>query len=58
MEQELVGILHHDRKNWSAYVQIDGRYVKNWIWDRFRELPEGALVKVSVEVLDPHPTQK
>lgn len=52
---ELLGPLSHDRNGWSEYVAVDGIYVKSWIWDRLREIPEAAIVRVSVEIIDPQP---
>jgi hypothetical protein len=52
---ELLGPLRHDTKGWHEYVIVNGVFVKHWIWDRLHEIPEGAVVRISVEVLDPHP---
>ena len=48
------GILVKGR--WSSYIG-HGPFVTKWFEDRLREMPDGAYVRFTAEVLDPHPEE-
>lgn len=51
----LEGVINHDRLSYPDYVRVDGWTVKDKIFDYLGKIPEGAYVKVEIEVLDDRP---
>lgn len=51
----LIGKIRHDYLGWANHVTIGNKRIEYWIWDRLAQIPEGALVRIDVEVIDPHP---
>lgn len=55
---DLEGIIKADHLEYKDYVIVGGRFVKNWIWYRLAEIPDGSYVKISIEIMDvPHDQQ-
>ena len=50
---EMLGILRLDR--WGN--RIDGDKIVSWVENRVNEMPDGALVRLTLEVIDPHPPE-
>lgn len=51
------GILRLTPSRWSGYARIGNKWVDHWFKDRVHSLPDGAYVRITVEVLDPHPKE-
>lgn len=59
MSESIEGILGKDRPHgWIGHYKLDGKWIMWWIKDRLESLPDGAYVKISIEVLDPHPVKE
>lgn len=48
---ELTGLFDH------RYRSVSGEKVERWFQERMEDMPDGALVRVTFEVLDPHPPE-
>jgi hypothetical protein len=46
------GKLIRDRLGWMEFAKLDGKRVKDWIWNRLEQLPENAIVRITCEVVD------
>jgi hypothetical protein len=51
------GNLIHDRLGWTSpdYQRVGQKYVGKYVAERLSDIPEGALVRITIEVIDPQP---
>lgn len=59
----LEGVLRKDKLGWVTHDQVrtdhNGMvWMNRWFVDRVKQIPDGAYVRITVEVLDPHPERK
>lgn len=49
-----------DSKGWAdpKYHRLGGTYIGTWLEDRLREMPPGAVVRITCEVVDNGPPKK
>lgn len=58
-ESEIVGTFVRDRHGWADYHYIAGyHYISRWVGDRLNDIPDGAIIRVAVEVIDPEPEKQ
>ena len=48
------GIFVRDRHGWGDYHYLEGyTYITRWLKDRMHEIPDGAYVRFTAEIIDP-----